>query len=159
MRRGNKLITNWFRKPTCSGRYINFFSSHPIKHKINTIYNLIDHALLLSDDQFHRTNIEMVKNILINNSFPKQFINKYVNRRINILKNDVNGNSHNSDNSDNSESRPEMTRVIPLPYVEGVSDDIKRSLKNVNLNVVYCLPKKLNTMIKRGKDKLSTCSN
>lgn len=42
------LITNWYRKPTWSDKYINFLSGHPLKYKINTIYNLVDHAILLS---------------------------------------------------------------------------------------------------------------
>ncbi|RLU25472.1 hypothetical protein DMN91_001628 [Ooceraea biroi] len=37
IRVNNKLITNWYRKPTFSGRYVNYFSSHPLKHKIGVI--------------------------------------------------------------------------------------------------------------------------
>ncbi|KAL6423094.1 hypothetical protein ACFW04_010525 [Cataglyphis niger] len=49
-----KIVTNCYRKPTCSNRYINIYSNHPFKYKINTIFNLVDHAILLSDDQFHK---------------------------------------------------------------------------------------------------------
>lgn len=44
IRPNKNLITNWYRKPTWSGRYINFLSSHPTKYKINIIYNLVDHV-------------------------------------------------------------------------------------------------------------------
>ena len=110
---------------------------------------------MLFDEQFHHSNVEIVKNILTNNCFPKQIINKYVNRRINVLKCNTNDCLYNSDDNVNSNSGSKRTPSIPLPYVEGVSENIKRSLKNANLNVVYSLPKKLNTLIKRGKDKLS----
>lgn len=66
----NKLITNWYRKSTFSGRYINYFSNHPMKYKINTIINLVDHAILLSDRRFHDSNVSIVKNILKNKLFP-----------------------------------------------------------------------------------------
>ncbi|EFN72420.1 hypothetical protein EAG_02276, partial [Camponotus floridanus] len=65
IRSGTKFITNWFRKPTWSGRYINFYSNHPLKYKINTIYNLVDHAILLSDDCFKQENIKLVYDTLM----------------------------------------------------------------------------------------------
>src|SRR5580765_2768939 len=40
IRNNLKLRTNWYRKPTNSDRYINFYSNHPFNYKINTIYNL-----------------------------------------------------------------------------------------------------------------------
>ncbi|KAL6424940.1 hypothetical protein ACFW04_009349 [Cataglyphis niger] len=52
IRSNGKIVTNWYRKPTCSNRYINFYSNHLFKYKINTIFNFVDHAILLSDDQF-----------------------------------------------------------------------------------------------------------
>ena len=67
IRKDNTLITDWYHKPTFSGRYINYFSSHPHKYKINTIVNLVDHAILLANEQFHKKNIELVKRILTNN--------------------------------------------------------------------------------------------
>ena len=33
IRSDNKLTTNWYHKPSWSGRYINFFSVHPMQHK------------------------------------------------------------------------------------------------------------------------------
>jgi len=47
-----RIITNWYRKPTFSGRYINYFSSHPEQYKLKTIANLVDQAILLSDESF-----------------------------------------------------------------------------------------------------------
>jgi len=47
------LFIDWFRKDTCSGRYLHYYSGHPIYHKIGTIYGLVDRALLLSHPVFH----------------------------------------------------------------------------------------------------------
>ena len=44
--------TNWYRKTTCSGRYLNFLSHHPIKRKIAIIYKLTDNCILLADKNF-----------------------------------------------------------------------------------------------------------
>jgi len=83
---GGKLITNWFRKPTFSGRYINFYSNHPFQYKMNTITNLVDHAILLFDKRFHATNLEIVESILMNNGYPNSVIKKQINKRCKTIE-------------------------------------------------------------------------
>jgi len=38
------LIIDWYRKETNSGRYLSFYSGHPLCHKVGTIYGLVDRA-------------------------------------------------------------------------------------------------------------------
>lgn len=90
---GGNLITNWYRKPTFSGRYINFLSV--LKYKINCINNLIVRAILLSDEKFHTDNIKIIKEILTNNNFLSQIINKYIKKRLHVLNNNNNYNNNN----------------------------------------------------------------
>lgn len=149
IKKDNKLITNWFRKPTWSGRYINYYSNHPLKYKINTIYNLIDHAILLSDDIFQQENIKFVHNVLRNNCFPERIINKHIQKRIHFLNN---RDLHR--NTDMVHSFSSDVPFIPLPFVENVSPALCRIFKSYGLNVVYKTTKKLNHLIKRGKDIL-----
>ena len=59
----NKIITNWFQKPCFSGRFLNYNSNHPIYHKIGIVYNLVDRAIKLSEDNFHDSNIKFCKNV------------------------------------------------------------------------------------------------
>jgi len=44
----NKIYIDWNHKKTFSERFLSFFSSHPLCHKIGTIYSLTDRAFLLS---------------------------------------------------------------------------------------------------------------
>jgi len=62
IRDNGNIITNWFRKPTFFGRYINFYSIHPMQYKLNTITNLVDQPILLSDERLHMANLNVVKN-------------------------------------------------------------------------------------------------
>jgi len=55
--RGDRLIIDWYRKDTCSGRYLSYFSGHPLCHKIGTIYSLVDRAFLLSHPCFQQKNL------------------------------------------------------------------------------------------------------
>src|SRR5580765_4521485 len=126
LRFNNKLMTNWFRKPTWSGRYINFHSCHPLKFKINTIYNLVDHAISLSDYRFHHENLEIVKNILSNNCFPSKIIKRYIHKRIKFLK-QKNSNINIEDNTDKLNKSIEKTPFLSLPYVNNLSENMAHS--------------------------------
>ncbi|XP_071633849.1 uncharacterized protein [Temnothorax longispinosus] len=151
-RHGNCLFTNWYRKPTFSGRYINFFSSHPLKYKINTVINLVDQAILLSDEQFHDENIKLVKTILSNNCFPDLLVNKHIQRRIS----EINKRSNNEDSASNEDSAftLDLKNYVPIPYVKTFSEGLRRTFKNYGLNTLYTVPKKMDTLIRKGKDKL-----
>lgn len=50
----NRIIHNWYQKPTWSGRYIYFLSEHDISHKKSVITALVDRAILLSNQLFHK---------------------------------------------------------------------------------------------------------
>jgi len=146
----DKIITNWYRKPTFSGRYINFYSSHPYLHKLNTIKTLVDQAILLSDKQFHVENLATVEAILKNNGYPSKIATDVINKRYKVLiKNSL---THNEKENRVSVSDG-MTSTLTLPYICKLSDDIRRILKNM-VEVRYTIPKKLDTIIRRGKDRL-----
>jgi len=145
VRSDNMLISNWYRKSTFSGRYINFYSNHPPQYKLNTITNLVDHAILLSDAQFHKDNIRIVKDILGNNGYPKHIINKRINDRCKNI-------AFNKEKSMSKEDNKGYTLMVP--FVDKASHDLKRILKNL-IDVRFTIPKKLNCLIKKGKDQLN----
>jgi len=146
---GNNIITDWFRKPTFSGRYINYYSNHPLQYKLNTIMNLVDQAILLSDERFHEANLVIVKNILLNNGYPSTLLNKQIIKRYkHLIKNMKNGCiTTRNVRTDN------RIYTLTIPYAGNVSKDIKRIVKNI-VNVRYSIPKKLDNLIIKGKDRL-----
>jgi len=144
-----ELLTNWYRKPTFSGRYINYHSSHPFIHKLNTIKNLVDHAVLLSDVQFHQTNLSTVKTILENNNYPSNIVVKEIDKRYKILKN----NNFMITNDKSSDNCLNKTKTVTFPYVRNLSEDIKSKLRNM-IDVCFTIPKKLDMVIRKGKDRI-----
>ena len=48
--------TNWYRKATFSGRYLNYFSHHPLSQKIAIVFNLVDKCTSFSKSEFHKNN-------------------------------------------------------------------------------------------------------
>lgn len=122
-----------------------------MQYKINTIINLVDHAILLSDSRFHDTNIK-IGDILSNNSFLKDLINKHVTRRLTLLRERSSSLDYNA--SKLSQNGRKDTIVIPV--FKSFSDDIHRFLKN-KFNIVYSVVKKLDCIVKKGKNKLQKC--
>ena len=85
MREGKEIKTNWYQKPTYSGRLLNFFLHHPLNYKTNVMNNLVDRGIILAHITFHIENIQRIKNILINNNYPINFINRVIINRVNYL--------------------------------------------------------------------------
>ncbi|XP_071573819.1 uncharacterized protein [Temnothorax nylanderi] len=150
IRNGNTLLTNWYRKQTFSGRYTNFYSNHPLKYKLNTITSLVDRAILLSDKRFHSNNIKTVKDILNNNNFPKQIIKKHILKRLHLLK--TRDTPHNI--STDGKTDFDLRKCMPLPYIKGLSENINYTLSKCHITPLFTIPKKLDCLIKRGKDKI-----
>ena len=80
----NRFVFDWYRKPTFSGRFLNFNSNHPMAQKKGTILSLVDRASLLSNFRFHTQNLTFIINILLDNDYPLTFIFDIVNQRIKI---------------------------------------------------------------------------
>ena len=69
MRKQNrKLSFNWYRKPTWSGRYLNFNSNHPLRYKKSVINNVVDRAVLLSEKK--KRNLKLITDTLEKNDYP-----------------------------------------------------------------------------------------
>jgi len=79
------MILDWYQKDTCSGRYLSYFSSHPLCHKFGTIYGLVDRAILLSSPTFQQKNLEYVTRVLLENAYPIDLIFSKMNCRIKEL--------------------------------------------------------------------------
>ena len=74
-----KIVSNWYRKSTYSGRMLNFISYHPFQNKIAIIKNLVDRAVCFSHESFHSENQEVVRKILFFNHYSQDLIEKHKN--------------------------------------------------------------------------------
>lgn len=71
----NRIITDWYRKPVWSGRFLNFASYHPIYNKIEVISGLVDYRdIKLSDKRFHNENLDIIGKTLLRKVYPINFL-------------------------------------------------------------------------------------
>ncbi|KYN17046.1 hypothetical protein ALC57_10682 [Trachymyrmex cornetzi] len=143
------------KKPTFSGRYLNFLSSHPLSQKRGVIFGMIDRVFFLSHPRFHQRNIISVIDILLNNDYPLDFIFKTINLRLKSL---FYNQTMKQNNVNSNDTRDEMKPWITLPYIPQISDKFMNIFNDVNIRLSFYSLNKLNKYIKVHKDVIPTNS-
>ena len=142
------LLTNWYRKKTDSGGYLNYLRKNPIYQKVAVTMTLTDYPILLVDNKFYHNNFKTLHDLLLMNNYPRQFITKHINKRILEIRN------RNNNKLDINKITQLNKSVISFSYYSDVSENIKRLFKDINVRIVFRSESKLNTFIKTGKDPL-----
>jgi len=116
-----------YKKPTNSGRYLNYLSNHPIEHKKGVILGLFDRTLVLSHPSFHIKNIKDSIRILVQNGYPLQLIFSTINNRIRkFTKNGIKEQDKKID-SDNTSTR----KFFTVPYIKDISESFRKHNKKI----------------------------
>ena len=112
------------------------------------INNLVDRALLLSDREFHNSNLKLITDTLVEDDVPLSFVHEIINQRLLSLEHKTRlGNNHVNINTEN---KP----FVSLPYVEGLSEKILGILRSYIINTAFKNQKNPNMIFKQTKDKL-----
>ncbi|KAG5324957.1 SETMR methyltransferase, partial [Pseudoatta argentina] len=110
----HKDKVTYIKKPTNSGRYLNYYSNHLLVHKRGVIIGQLDRILFLSHPKFHKKNISDLIN-----GYPLEFIFSTIKNRIKTLENqfrinlDKNSDWNNNEHDSNSNLRKKFF-VIPV---------------------------------------------
>jgi len=83
----HRILFDCYKKSTCSGRYLNFYSQHPISQKKSIIVCVVDRIVQLSHPRFQQKNLEEVIQIFLKISYPLEFIFSTMRSRIKYLAN------------------------------------------------------------------------
>ena len=133
--KNGQIYTDWYQKPTFTGRFINYNSRHPQQQKIAIIYNLVDKAIKLSHKKFHNKNLQLIKDILVENDYPTYIIDKYIKFRIYKI------NNNNSNNNFKSNFDYIRTKKVCIPYTPRLFENFTNSLKKFNIILIQLLIK------------------
>jgi len=144
----NIIVTDWFHKTTFSGRYLSFFSNHPISHKIRMIYGLVDHAIKLSHPSFYEKNLKFCIKILLENGYPLDFIFDKVYHRLKKLFVKRMNVAIDSMDANNDVER----KIMVLSYVQPLSEFISSNIDKSKAIVGFRCLNKLSRFIKVHKD-------
>jgi len=149
-KKNNSLYFNWFRKPTFSGRFLNFYSHHPFNHKRGTMYSLIDRVIRLSHPEFHENNFDYIINILLDNGYPLDMIFSAIRKRLHTTFNRISSSTLNTETKD---EKP--IHYFTIPYVSCIAKNFMQFFSNISFTkLAFSCHNKLNRFIKVQKDPL-----
>ncbi|KYN42687.1 hypothetical protein ALC56_02887 [Trachymyrmex septentrionalis] len=157
IKKRNSLVKNWYHKPTFSGRYLNYFSRHPLCQKVGTIVGLIDRVLSLSHSICHQENFELIIKILLNNGYPLKLIFSEIKNRLSKKFKQWNDQDNTrTDKStilstDNNEDK--INKFFTITFIPLISEKIKKFFKkDFLINMAYKGINNLRRFIRGYKD-------
>ena len=113
---------NVFRKPTTTGRYLDYNSHNPLPHKINTVTALQRRAFTIcSDYEDQVEELNRVKEELKMNGYPISLLDR----------------CHRNLTAPSQEpiSQQEGLIKITAPYIKGTTERVKRLLRCHNVKI------------------------
>ncbi|XP_046588309.1 uncharacterized protein LOC124293079 isoform X2 [Neodiprion lecontei] len=141
-RSNNHLKTNWYTKPTSSGRILNFCSNHPMSQKVGMIHGLLDRMFRLSSEEYHEDNYQKIEILLTNNSYPRSFVRAAI---IKFKENKANGGVGGV--------RPtNFIKYCRFPFVPGLSHKINSCFTGTNVKLAYYNVYKIKSLYTKLKD-------
>ena len=139
-----KLETDVYRELTHTDKYLSYDSHHPVSHKRSAAKTLLQRAESLPPNSDSEANErEYVLNILGENDYPKRFLND-------CLRSPV------CRNQNNSEGDTSVKGYAIVPYIQGVTEPIKRILSNCNIKVALKPYLTLGHIFAKQKDPVKT---
>ena len=123
------MKATWQPKQQWTQRYTNFNSSLPNKYKV-------DRAILLSDKEYQRANLDKIKLALYKNNYPTDYINKIIRKRLYTLR-------HKQNIIEKKQQNQELV-YKPFIYHPDITDtigDILKKKTNIKIN-----PKSVNIL-------------
>ena len=123
----NSLDFKIYRKPTNNNRFLSFFSGHARQVKIGLIISLTDRIFRICSPNFIEEELLLLKEILISNHYPGWLIDQTFSKRRKTFV------EFSDDILETTEKKDFF--FCSLPYVPGLSEKLKRILKNNGLKV------------------------
>ena len=141
------LSVTVYRKPMPTARYLDFQSHHPHHIKRGLVRCLYDRAKNNTNSQDNLVQEEHhITTVLKQNGYPNAFIHSST-----WPQPTRDAEDREVEQKGNDTQRPP---VVLLPYVSGVSEDIKRVCRGLGLRVIFKSRRSLRSVLTKVKDTL-----
>lgn len=146
IRDGTTIKTDWYTKPTYSGRYVNHFSYHSTKTKINVVLNMKNKILHVSHESFKQQNLKTFFNIMKQNAYPESLLRKLIFHTTSSRRQPT--------FAENPEEDQPSPRYRSLPFIKPLSTKLAPLLKVSDTDrIAYKTSKTVRQLFSKLKDK------
>ena len=138
-----------YRKPTHTDQYPSFTSHHSTRSKQSVITALFNRAeKVITNNTELKQEQQHITKVLQSNGYNKQFIDK-TRRQWHLKK-------QNKNNNQPAEKEPEPVRRINLPYIQGISEQLQRTISQHNIKSTFYTTTTLRKILPSPKDPIPT---
>uniref|UniRef100_A0A1A8MWI4 Helix-turn-helix domain-containing protein n=1 Tax=Nothobranchius pienaari TaxID=704102 RepID=A0A1A8MWI4_9TELE len=121
------LNINTYRKPTHTDQYLLWTSEHPTIHKMSVIRTLYHRANMVTEERDRKQEDKHIQHALKTCRYPTWTINKGKQQTTTERKKQPKQRTRNPE-------RQEPKPVITLPYIRGITEKIRATMKKHNIN-------------------------
>ncbi|XP_045473477.1 uncharacterized protein LOC123679939 [Harmonia axyridis] len=150
IRMGEVLRTDWYNKPSSSGRYLHYRSCHPQNMKLNLVTQMKTRVLRLTHPTFHSQCIFKLQRLFIMNGYPIKLLNK-------LLCNTSSSPPVEVTLPSNTDALRDRTDIVyaTIPYIPVLSNKISMIFKDYkHIKIVKTMKHSLFKLVfSRLKDK------
>jgi hypothetical protein len=144
-RDGRRMKTSVYRKPTHTGRYINYSSHHHPRVMKGVIQRLRDRAHNICDEELKHEELKHLERVFTANGYPKPFTRRTLNQ----------SSRRNEQEPPVAEGEEEeKKKLLLLPYIKGVSENIDRVCAPLGVRSVFKSHNTLRQLLMRVKSKI-----
>lgn len=147
----NVIKLDWYRKPTSSGRYLNFNSSVSMKMKINLVTAMKNRIYYISHPDFYIKNLSILAEILNDNSYPKKLTRKLLN---NQPERQIGDDREGRRSQEEIDENADPIRYGTLPNIDKLTPKLIGILKTNHNKIAVKNIKTIGRLFSKTKDKL-----
>jgi len=134
-RQNSRIVTSVFRKETHTNRVLSFESHHPVSAKRAVVLSLFDRVrthFSKEDVEGQEKEKDLLFDVLRANGYPRLFVEQT------LHKSELNRKRRLETKNECSQEKEkeEIKSVVVIPYVENVSEQVKRLLAPLGIKVV-----------------------
>ncbi|XP_070398607.1 uncharacterized protein [Nothobranchius furzeri] len=142
------LNINTYRKPTHTDQYLLWTSEHPTIHKMSVIRTLYHRANIITEERDRKQEDKHIQHALKTCRYPTWAINKGKQQTKTESKEQPKQRTRNPE-------RQEPKPVITLPYIRGITEKIRATMKKHNINTPTKPYTTVRNRLVHPKDKIS----
>ena len=134
-----------YRKPTHTSQYPNYTSHHSMSAKQSVITALFDRAdNVVSTEKDKKEEKQHILAALQQSGYPRDFIMKTVKQH----------NRRKERTTEVTEEESKPNKKINLPYIQGTSEQLRRTFNKYNIKTTFYTPTSLRSLLSKPRDPI-----